>query len=277
MVGLYIAAWVVQVVLTIGVPILVGVWYTRRYRVGLTPFMFGAAVFLVFQMLTRIPGVQVLSAALGPHLVGHKARQIVYLAFLALTAGLFESVGRWVGYRFMFPNRVAYTWRNAVAYGIGHAGIESVGLVGLTQAINLAVTVLVLLVGVERLGGVLPAALMEQLASIPDQIARLPWHLPLAGGLERVFTIPLHTAMSLVVLLAFTQKRAYWLWVAVGVHALMDLTGPGLLQFAPWPIWMRERFLHMWAVELYLGVWAAVSLWFIVRMRRWLPEGDEAL
>ena len=263
-------AWGLAVLIEIGFPILLGIWFALRYRVRVAPFLFGAAIFLVFQLLTRVPAIQILSASLGSRLLAGPRvgdiplLQILYLLFLAFTAGLFESVGRWVGYRFLFRNRLTYEWKNGVAYGIGHGGLESAALVGLNQAISLAIALVVVLAGAERLAGLLPPEAMAQIGAIPEQIAGLPWYATLAGAYERVITIAFHTALSLVVLLCFTRGEGRWLWVAVAIHAFVDFTGPGMVSLLGWPIWV---------VEGYLTLWGIASLWLIWRLR---GEGERA-
>src|SRR5512135_27806 len=64
-----------------------------------------------------------------------------WLVILALTAGIFEEVGRYLGYR-IFMRREEKTWNKGVMYGLGHGGLESAVLIGgllLLSVINLAV------------------------------------------------------------------------------------------------------------------------------------------
>ena len=45
-----------------------------------------------------------------------------YALFLGFTAGLFEEVGRYLAFTTILKKRL--DWKNAVAFGIGHGGIE---------------------------------------------------------------------------------------------------------------------------------------------------------
>ena len=57
-------------------------------------------VFLVVQLLTRIPLIAVLEATVLAHLLRTStAFPWIWLVILAITAGLFEEVGRYVGSR----------------------------------------------------------------------------------------------------------------------------------------------------------------------------------
>ncbi len=269
----FFLVWGLAVLIQIGFPILLGIWFAKRYGVRVAPFLYGAAIFLVFQLLTRVPAVQLLSQAIGQRLLAGPrigdvpVLQILYLLFLALTAGLFESVGRWVGYRFLFRNRLTYNWKNGVAYGIGHGGFESVMLVGVNQLISLVLVVIVVAVGVEGLSSVLPPELAAELGNVPAQLAGTPWYALLAGAYERVVTIVFHTGLSLVVLLCFTRGQSRWLWVAVAIHAFVDFTGPGMYSLLGWPIWV---------VEGYLTLWGLAALWLILRLRGERLRGEGA-
>lgn len=256
---LFFAAWGLAALLEILGPAALAVWFARRYRVGVQPFLFGAAVFIVFQMLTRVPVVQAVAPLIGPRLLGNVPLQVTYLLVLASTAGLVESVGRWLGYRYLFRGRLPYDWENGVAYGLGHGGIESAALVGLSQLTSLGIVLLTMAVGLDRLSALLPAEVTSQLGILPQQIARTPWYLTLVGAYERAMTIPFHVAMSLVVLRCFTRGERRWLWVAVGLHALVDFTAPGMLSLLGWPVWV---------VEGYLTLWAAGAVWYIARAAR---------
>ncbi len=82
---------------------------------------------------------------------------------------------------------------------------------------------------------------------------------PIWGGVERLLTLPLHVAMSLVVLRVFTLGQARWLWLAVGLHGLVDFVVPGLLNLWGQPVWLSEAVL---------AVVAALCVFYIVRARR---------
>jgi hypothetical protein len=102
----------------------------RRY------FLFGAVVFFVFQLLTRLPALRVLDPIVTPHLASSTALTWIWLLGLSLSAAVFEEVGRYVGYR-VFMRREQKTWAKAVMYGLGHGGLESMLLVGGTALLTL--------------------------------------------------------------------------------------------------------------------------------------------
>jgi uncharacterized membrane protein YhfC len=117
-------------------PIGLVIWLRVRHRASLLAVLVGALIFLVFQLLIRIPILTSLSTnewyrsmAAQPLLIG---------LFLSLSAGVVEEVGRWLGFFFLLRGRLKI--KDGVAYGIGHAGFEAIALVGLTYINKLVVS-----------------------------------------------------------------------------------------------------------------------------------------
>lgn len=255
-----IISWVITVAIQILFPLALAVWFARRYGVGGRVFLYGALVFFVTQMLIRTPLIQLVAPQVAPWVQSAPGGMTVYFLALAITAGLFESVGRWAGYRWLFPQaRIEYIWKTGVAYGIGHAAIESILLVGVTSALSLVQALTITGMTPEALQAALPAETMEAVLSARTQYLAMTGIEPIWGGVERLLTLPLHVAMSLVVLRVFTRGQVRWLWVAVGLHGLVDFIVPGLLNLWGQPIWLSE---------LALAVVAALCVLYILRARR---------
>jgi uncharacterized membrane protein YhfC len=253
-----IVTWVLALLVMFLFPVLLGIWFCRRYQVRWTVLLFGAAIFFVFQIVIRVPAVTLLGPVVAPHLRGSKVLLALYLAALAFSAGLFESVGRWVGYKWLFRSRLTYDWRHGVAYGIGHGGIESIVLVGLSSALSLVQGIVLTRMDTVQLQAIIPEAALAQTLAARELLLNVTWIDPLWAGWERMMTMPFHVAMSLIVLQVFTQGQIRWLWVAVLIHGLVDF---GVLmggQFLGFPIW---------AIELCLAVCAAAALWLILKLR----------
>ena len=99
-------------------------------------------------------------------------------------------------------------------------------------------------------------------AYIQDQLVNLPPYLFLVAGLERAFTVFVHIALSLVVLLAVVKGKAVYLLFAVLLHTAVNFPAviiPGL------------GYSILYA-ELYLLVLAVLSWMFIFRSRGSFPN-----
>src|SRR5436853_1735998 len=127
--GERIALSAIAIVSFIVLPLVLAALAHRRLGVSWRYFGYGALIFFLFQMITRVPIVAVAQAALAAQLRASQTLQLGFGTILALTAGLFEEVGRYVGYRWLM-RREEKTWSKAVMYGLGHGGLESMLLVG---------------------------------------------------------------------------------------------------------------------------------------------------
>ncbi|HEX5416680.1 MAG TPA: YhfC family glutamic-type intramembrane protease, partial [Chloroflexota bacterium] len=181
---------------------------------------------------------------------------LIWLAFLALTAGLFEEVGRYVGYRWLFRGQDK-TWPRAVMYGVGHAALESwfimvITVVGVINIIALSRT------NLATLPPAVQAPAAQQLAALSTQ----PVWLPLLGAWERLWTLPVQVALSVLVLQVFRQGSLRWLWLAILAHAFVDFTAlaVGLITAIP-------GFPRTLLIEGLVAVFGIIALGVIVRFR----------
>jgi uncharacterized membrane protein YhfC len=237
-------------------PFILAMIAQRRLHVSWKYFGFGALIFFLFQIITRVPAVTVLGQVLKPELQASQTAQWIWLGALALTAGLFEEVGRYVGYRWLM-GKEEKTWNKAIMYGIGHGGIESILLVGgvnLLAVINVAT---VSAIGLSALPEASRATVQHQFATLAAQ----PGWLPLLGLWERLWTLPVHVALSVVVLQVFRRGGLRWLWLAVGAHALFDFVTIALVQI------LGSGTGTSLLVEGVVALGGIVALWAIFRLR----------
>lgn len=251
-------------------PLVLGFALNRRLRVGWRYFWFGALIFLIFQMLTRVPAVEIIQAVITPQLQASKALLWGWLLILSLTAGLFEEIGRYLGYRW-FMGKEEKTWRKAVMYGTGHGGLESMLLVG---GLGLLTLINVLIIPTLN-PSALPAATQKQIADQFTAIAAQPAWLPLLGAYERVCAIAFHIAMSVVVLQVFRRGQIRWLWIAVLAHFTFDFASVSVAQVLPL-VGVSDRTVIALATEGVVTVGALLALWVIFALRDPLTAPDAA-
>jgi uncharacterized membrane protein YhfC len=255
------AIWLVMTTITalfvIAYPLILGLIVRRRLEVGWKYFWFGALVFLVVQLLTRVPAVIVLQDTILAHLLKTSQAFVwTWLVILALTAALFEEVGRYLGYR-LFMGREQKTWNKAVMYGLGHGGLESIVLVGgalLISLVNVSVTSTLNL-------NALPISehrlIIQQFAALNAE----PWWQPLLGAWERLWTVPLHVALSVIVLQVFRRNSITWLFLAIGLHAIVDFVTVAIPQ-----VWGSSINITL-IIEGLVFIAGLVSLWIIWYLR----------
>jgi uncharacterized membrane protein YhfC len=248
---------VITLIICFGLPIGLVIYFYKKERIALVAV--GALVFLVTQMFTRIPLLRYLATL---EWYQQMAGNLILIAlFLSITAGIFEEVGRYFGFKLFLKKHLS--WKNGVAFGIGHGGIEAIVLTGLTYINNLAYSVMINTGTFDQT--IAPLIEPEIAGYIKAQLIDMPYYLFLVAGLERAFTIVVHIALSLVVLLAVTKGKTIYLLYAILLHAAVNLPAvliPGLGY-------------HILYAELYLLVLAVIGIIFIKRSRNSFPEIGE--
>jgi uncharacterized membrane protein YhfC len=196
----------------------------KRLGVGWKYLWFGALVFLVFQLLTRVPifiGLQ--ATVLALRLSSSIPFTWSWLVILAVTAGLFEEIGRYVGYRLLM-RREPKTWSKGVMFGLGHEGLESVVLIGGQLVLPRVSVTLLSALPVNSLPAAQLQTVLQQFAAINVQ----PIWFPLLTAWERLWSFPLQVALAVLVLHVFLRQQLRWLGLATLLHALIDFVTAAL-------------------------------------------------
>ncbi len=242
--------------LMIALPLGLGFFLTHRFQLGWRLFWIGGSVFVLSQM-GHLPfnfavGVLfqrgVLPAPPAEWALAFNA------AFGGLSAGIFEEVARYLMYRYWAKE--SRWWGEGVLLGAGHGGVE---------AILLGALVLVGYLQLVALQGADLSAVSEAEAAAVRQYWSMPWPDSLIGALERLFTLPLHIACSVLVLQAFTRGGIRWLGLAVAWHALVDAIAA---------VWISQAY-GIYAAELALGIFALLSLGIIFALRQPRPPSSD--
>jgi uncharacterized membrane protein YhfC len=189
----------------------------QRLKVSWRYFGYGALIFFLFQIISRVPLVLWLGNVLAPQLKASFILQLLWIIALALTAALFEEIGRYIGYRWLMK-REEKTWSKAVMYGIGHGGIESMVIVGVPLLLGIVNIVILSVIGLQAL----PADQRNIVEQQFSAIDALPAWTSLLGAWERLWTLPLHIGLSVIVLQVFRRQSILWLYLAIALHAAVD-------------------------------------------------------
>ena len=134
-------------------------------------------------------------------------------------------------------------------YGLGHGGIESILLVGLTVAGSLVLYVLL------SRGFPVPIP-ADKLELVRKQFSDLTPGRSLLGGVERLFALCLQVGFSLLVMQAFRRNQLRWLGYAIALHFLVDLAAV-----------MAAKQSGAILAEVVVGAFAVAVLVAIARLR----------
>ena len=202
----------------VAAPICLTIYLTRKLKQGWQLFWIGGATFIFSQVL-HIPFNALVTPVFNrfefistPVII----QNILVSLFLGASAGLFEELSRYGMYRWWTKD--SRSWGKGLILGAGHGGVEAIilGLLVLYQYIQM------LIVRGMDISTVVTADKIELAITQIQAYWSVPWYLTLLGAVERLSTIPLHLACSVLVLQAFTRKQIWGLVIAIVYHALVD-------------------------------------------------------
>lgn len=181
---------IVSLIVTVFLPVIMLLYSLKVKKTKV--FLWGSLTFIVSQPLLRIPLITFLSSNFLSVNQFQVQYPIAYVLLIALSAGLFEEVGRYLVMTFILKkNR---SWNDGVIFGLGHGGVEAFLLVGLP-------IMMTLFSGASR--GV----------SSSDF---------LLGAVERVFAIILHVGLSVLVMKTVKSNKKRYVIFAIFIHTVID-------------------------------------------------------
>ena len=246
--------------LIIAIPVSLTIYLTRKFKQSWRLFWIGAATF-IFSQILHIPFNTLVSPIFnqfGLIALPVALQNVILSVFLGLSAGLFEELSRYAMYRWWAKD--VRSWGMGLLVGTGHGGIE---------AIILGILVLYGYIQMLIVSGVDISTLVA-----PDQVElakaqiqaywSAPWYITMLGALERLFTLPLHLACSVLVLQAFNRKKLWWVGLAILYHALAD----GVTVF------VSQIGFSALAIEGIIGIFAIMSIVIVFVLRQPEPAAD---
>ena len=221
---------ILSVIIAFIVPILMLIYYIVYKKQRLKPFILGILVFFISQMILRLPLLYYvlpnqfwyMRLSLNPYL---------YSIFLGLTAGIFEEVGRYIGFKYFLKNNQKYN--DGLSFGLGHWAIEALLIVGINAVVLLFSSNLIKTLGVSTMN----AFMM---------------------GFERLFVLSVHVGFPMIILYSIRLSKISYLFIAIIVHGMID-AGIGIL----------PQLFNMGSIgmEIYVLIWGLGFLYLIYKFK----------
>jgi uncharacterized membrane protein YhfC len=248
------AAYVLNFVGMILLPILLGIWLVRKFKLSWKLLLAGALTFIASQVL-HIPLVYGLTAAFKNGILPSipQAWALLFNAvLLGLLAGIFEETARYILFKFVLKN--TRSWEQGLLVGVGHGGIEAI-LLGFA-----ATAAFLTMLGYRSVDlSTLPSIPADQLDLARQQVTAY-WsaalYMPFLGLVERVSAVSLHISLSVMVLYSIVRRQPLWFWLALLWHAFVDAVA---VYFLPK--------IGAVPLEAVLLLMAAFSLWILFFLR----------
>lgn len=246
------------IALEIAIPLILAYLVVHRFGLRWAIFLYGALFFILAQVI-HIPLLYLLQPAFTSWLMASVSDPALVLAglaiFLGLMAGIIEELIRFLALSRFFPRRsLVLTRERTLLFGVGWGGIESI-FVALALLTTLASYVLLV-------SGSLESIIMSANISDPAQLAALDLLRELTPGdiipglVERIMTLILQIAFTMIVFLAVLKGQKIFLLAAIAWHTALD----AVIVFTAtvYGIWPAEAFI---AANAVLGLFVISWIW----------------
>ncbi|WP_160685443.1 YhfC family glutamic-type intramembrane protease [Clostridium sp. C2-6-12] len=255
-----IVCFIINIIICFGIPIGALTYFIVTKKKVVKSFFIGMGVFLFFQVFTRIPIIQLVLPKMAWYNVMSISNPILYGLFLGITAGIFEEVGRFLGFKIGLKNN--RSWIDGIAFGFGHGGIEAMVLTGTSSISNL-----VILIGMNN--GTFDASKLgmseESLRALFNSTGSM---IILLGGIERIFAITIQIALTLLVLYGIRKRKLIYLGMAILMHTIID---------SPVIIFPKVFGMGMLGLEVFVGISAIVAMIFIIKSKGLFNKLEEEI
>ena len=243
-------------------PLLLGWWIIKRKGTSWKLFGVGVLTFIGSQIF-HLPVVSGLTTAFSSGLlptIDPGFAPFFNATVLGLLAGIFEETARWIGYKLL--KKKGDSFGAALTLGAGHGGIEAI-IIGASVLASL-ISMLALQSSDAVLSGLSP----NQAELARQQVQAFwatPWHMPLAGAVERIAALGLHIGLSVMVWLAISFRKPIWFWLAILYHAVVDGLAVLAMTFG----------VHVWLIEAGLILISFGMLYLIIKTAKRMDEERE--
>ncbi len=275
--NLTILCCVVSLFISLFLPLLALAVLGWKYRGQgvFSAWFLGAAGFFVPQIIIRMPIMNAL-AGMDWFIRFSQEHLFLYSFTLAFSAGLFELAGRLAAAKLM---RKKLTYPRALTAGMGHGGIEAILLIGMTYINNLLYIFMIN-------GGTFDAMVAQaaaagadaaQLAVLKETFLTTPPLTFLLGGFERLLTMILHVALSMMVCYAMEKKQlGKGILACLVLHTFLDTTaGISLLATPQGGNVLSQGAAYAIVFAILIAV-AVLSVFILITIRRrWLAESSK--
>lgn len=212
---------IVDMIAGTAVPAALIVYFRKRFKCSLKPFLVGCLIMLGFALIME-QGVHSIVFATKTGQAMQKNIWI-YGIYGGLMAGLFEETGRLFAFRFLLK-RERINDHNALMYGAGHGGFEMFTILTLSMINNLVYSIMINNGSMSSITSTLSGTQLTQMNTALTQLATAAPSMFLVSLLERLAAIASQLALSVLVWFAVKKGgKVMLLYVlAIILHAVLD-------------------------------------------------------
>ncbi|PJI08718.1 MULTISPECIES: YhfC family intramembrane metalloprotease [Clostridium] len=239
-------------------PIALIVYFRKKEKISLKPVFIGMAVFIVF---TQILEKTLHSIVIGGNLI---TNPILFSVYGALAAGVFEETGRFIAFKTVLKDK--HEWKDGLAYGIGHGGIEAIFIGALTSIEYIIYSNLINSGKFDALlKSKIPASQIAQLKQVKQSLIQMTPSATVITILERIFAFGIQLGLTMVVLYAIRNRKNIYLFLAILLHALVDF---------PAVLYQTKIIKSIYVVEGIIALEFILAIVFVVKTKKIFKKED---
>lgn len=201
------------------------IWCAKnKGKKTLSALLLGALGFFVMQIVIRTPILYILSQNKNFTDFANN-HYTLYCLILAFTAALFEVVARYGVAKIL---RKDLSFERSFAAGLGHGGIESIIIIGMTYISNL---VLSFMINTNTFDIVVEQTSAQgidasNLTAVKEQLLNTNPSTFLLGGFERILTITIHIGLTVLIWYFVKHKKdIIGILICLLAHFAFDFVG----------------------------------------------------
>lgn len=245
------------------------IWCVKnKSKKTISALLLGALGFFVMQIVIRTPILSLISQTDG-FLDFVSSNYVLYCLILAFTAALFEVIARYGVAKILRKN---LSFERSFAAGIGHGGIESIIIIGMTYISNL---VLSFMINTNTFDIVVEQTSAQgidasNLTAVKEQLIGTNPSTFLLGGFERILTITIHIGLTVLVWYFVKHKKdIIGILICLLAHFAVDFVG-GFVQglatdYLGNVISLTTSYIIIYS---FLAVIAVASVIFMIKIRK---------
>ena len=250
-------------------PFAMMVFWQIKYKKSVMPALTGALVFVTFGgILKSVPNMfffqldNPVSRFIRGNIWG-------YALCAGLLAGLFEETGRFVAFKLLLKQRD--NRETAIAYGLGHGGIECMIVLGFSMLQNFTYAQVINAGQMEKMIGTLEDESSKEIfRELQEAIINLSVQDCIWAGVERVSAMVLQVSLSVLVFYSVkTINKTYFLAIAIALHSFIDV-------FAAYNQHLTNGSLPGAAFEIIILVYSMITAVFARKIYLELPRTERA-
>jgi len=208
----------VSAIISIGTPIAVFLYFRKKFDSKIFPMILGLIGFAVFVLILE----SLVHNIVIDKIIFRDRSPALFIVYGVLMAGIFEETARLIAFKILKKKYEGIS--TALSYGIGHGGLESILLAGVSLIFAIILSILLNTGNIDLITGKMTGAALDAINRQIETMRITAPYVFLFSGMERICAIGIQLSLSVIMFYAVFGNKKLWLYpVAILCHAIIDV------------------------------------------------------